>query len=262
MGLIGVLSLANLAAQVPNNVGGVPASSIGGVSSQVSSSQQALQAILQQRRALLGQELALRNQGADEETIQSWRQQHASELTSLDQQLQAWSASQPRLMMRPIRSAPIPADATPEMKEFLTNSATLANSRAQLHNQAVASGGDVDEETISQQWREQNSALLQRQQQLAQIVAQQQAQQPMSVPAAPQIPAGASPQLTAFLTARNALMQQQAQLHNQYLTADPATRQAAMQQWRQQNSAQFEHLQQLAQALTQAQSPAQTNSSN
>jgi hypothetical protein len=56
--------------------------------------------------------------------------------------------------------------------------------------------------------------------------------------------------LQAFLVARNALASARAQLWNQYLTADPSVRQAAIQQWQQQNAAQIQQLSQLAQALS------------
>jgi hypothetical protein len=206
-------------------------------------SQASLQAILQQRQALFQQQQTLRAQGAGTQALQTWRQQHAAQFTSLNQQLQAWSASQPQRAMPVIQEISVPENATPEMVQFLTNQAQLANSRAQLHNQALTAG---------------NAALLQRQQQLAQVIAQQQAQTPMKVPpATPIIPANASPQLKAFLTARYQLMREEIQTRNQYATADPATRQAAMQQWRQQNAAQFQQLQQQAQALAQTQSTTQ-----
>jgi hypothetical protein len=56
--------------------------------------------------------------------------------------------------------------------------------------------------------------------------------------------------LQAYLVARNALASARAQLWNQYLTADPAVRRVAMQQWQQQNAAQIQQLSQLAQALS------------
>ena len=73
---------------------------------------------------------------------------------------------------------------------------------------------------------------------------------PRPVPGLAAIPPNATPQLQAYLTARNALVEARAQLWNQYLTADPATRQAAMQQWRQQNAARLEQLGELAQDLS------------
>ena len=226
--------------------------------STTAASQASLQAILQQRQALFQQQQTLRAQGAGTQALQTWRQQHEAQLNSLNQQLQTWSASQPQRAMPIIQEISVPENATPEMVEFLTNRAQLANSRAQLHNQALTAGNAVANQTTNQQWRQQNAALLQRQQQLAQVIAQQQAQTPMKLPpATPNIPANASPQLKAFLTARNQLMREEIQMRNQYATADPATRQAAMRQWRQQNAAQFQQLQQQARALAQTQSTTQ-----
>jgi hypothetical protein len=45
-------------------------------------------------------------------------------------------------------------------------------------------------------------------------------------------------------------MRAQIQLQNQYVTATPAVRDAALQQWQQQNDALFQQLQQLAQNLS------------
>ena len=73
---------------------------------------------------------------------------------------------------------------------------------------------------------------------------------PRPVPGLAAIPPDATPQMQAYLTARNALAGDQAQIWNQYLTADPATRQAARQQWQQQNASRLEQLSQLAQDLS------------
>lgn len=156
--------------------------------------------------------------------------------------------------------AVIPPNASPELKEFLENRATLANSMAQLRNQmSQTQAGGTSMQEAMQQFRQQNKALLDRQTQLAQQLAQQSAQQPMKEPPPLHLPPNASPQLQAFLTARDQVMRDQIAMMNQYRTADPATRQAAMQQWRQQNAAKLQQLQQLAQNLSQANSNKTTN---
>jgi hypothetical protein len=221
----------------------------------------ALQGILQQRLALIQQEQALRSQGANPQALAAWHQQHAADFAAVNQKLQAWSASQPAHAMPMIREVTVPDDATPEMQEFLTNRAQLMNSLAQLHNQALKSGtfqGNpaAGSSSIISQWHQQNAALLQRQQQLSQTLSTQSAWRKRPVPSPTPVPSNASPQLKAFLTARNELMRGEIQTRNQYATADAATRQTALQQWRQQNAAKFQKLQQLAQTLTQTQTAA------
>jgi hypothetical protein len=66
----------------------------------------------------------------------------------------------------------------------------------------------------------------------------------------PNIPPNASPQLQDYLTARGQIMRDQIAFMNQHRTDDPAARQAAMQQWREQNTPRFQQVQQLAQATT------------
>jgi hypothetical protein len=109
--------------------------------------------------------------------------------------------------------------------------------------------GRQEEQTFIQQ----HASDLQLQAQRSQTLATEAASsRPLLVPGPPVIPPNATPQLKAFLTARNALAADRAQLWNQYLTADPAVRQAAMEGWEQQNAARIQQLQQLAQAMVNA----------
>jgi len=140
----------------------------------------------------------------------------------------------------------IPPNATPELKEFLENRATLTQKMGALR-QANPTGG----QNVMQQFREQNKDLLARQQQLAQILSQQQARNPLPEPPPLQIPPNATPQMRDYLTARDQLMRDQVAFMNQHRTDEPAARQAAMQQWRQQNATRFQQLQQQAQGLAQ-----------
>jgi len=142
--------------------------------------------------------------------------------------------------------ANLPANATPEMKEFLENRTTLMQKMAELRQ-----ANPSDAQGVMQQFREQNKTLLDRQQQLAQIISQQQAKNPLPEPPPLQIPPNASPQMKAYLTARDQLMRDQIAFMNQHRTDDPAARQAAMQQWRQQNAVRFQQLQQQSQTLAQ-----------
>jgi len=143
----------------------------------------------------------------------------------------------------------LPANATPEMKEFMENRAALMQKMAALR-QANPNGGPE----VMQQFREQNKDLLAKQQQLAQAIGQEQAKNPLPEPPPLQIPPNASPQMQTYLKARDQLMRDQVAFMNQHRTDEPAARQAAMQQWRQQNAARFQQIQQQAQGLASTQS--------
>jgi hypothetical protein len=136
----------------------------------------------------------------------------------------------------------IPEGASKEMADFLTTQADLSNRAAQLHNQQTPNADAV--------FQQQNAAALQAQQQRAQVMAAQSASVTLPMPPPLQIPPNATPQMAAFLTARDQLMRDQIQLQNQYATATPSAKQAAMQQWQQANAARTQQLQQLAQTLS------------
>jgi len=140
---------------------------------------------------------------------------------------------------------PIPPDATPEMKEFLENQTALADKMAKLR------GNNPNTPLTPKQFalfREENSELLDRQNELAKIIAQQQKANTVSVPEQA-TPPGASPQMQAYLKARESLMRDEITFMNQHNTDSLADRQAAMLKWRKQNAARFQQLEQMAQAL-------------
>jgi hypothetical protein len=142
----------------------------------------------------------------------------------------------------------VPANASPEMKEFLENRAKLSGLFNQVRSQGT--NGAPNLQALAQ-FQEQNKALLDRQRELSQTISEQQAKNPLPTPAPLQIPPGCSPQLADYLTARDQLMRDQIAFMNQHRTDDPPTRQTAMQQWRQQNATRFQQVQQQAQALAQ-----------
>lgn len=154
----------------------------------------------------------------------------------------------PRFMQPP--GANLPANATPEMKEFMENRTTLMEKMAELRQQNPSANGAPDPKILAQ-FREQNKALFDRQQQLAQVIGRQQAKNPLPEPPPLQIPPDATPEMKTYLTARDQLMRDQVAFMNQHRTDEPPARQAAMQQWRQQNAARFQQLQQEAQAMAQ-----------
>lgn len=215
----------------------------------------------QQNQQALAQSLnALFAQNPTPQQLQSWQQQNATALAN-QQQLAQTLAAESAVQPLPVVAQPnIPANASPTLAAFLTTQATLANARAQLHNQLVnALPAEVTEEQVSamqqqemQLFQQQHATDLQAQQQRAQTLADESASQPLPVPPPLVIPPGSTPQMTAFLTARDQLMRAQITFSNQYVTATPAVRQAAMAQWQQQNAASFQQLQALAQNLSQA----------
>jgi hypothetical protein len=77
----------------------------------------------------------------------------------------------------------------------------------------------------------------------------------LEVPPLIVIPPNTSPLMASFLTLRNQLRRAQTQLWNQYVNADPAVREAVMEQWWRQNATQLAQMQQqgqdLANSLTQ-----------
>ena len=133
--------------------------------------------------------------------------------------------------------------------------ADLFNRFVELHNQAVASGASAaTDDSVEADFQAQNAAAIKAQAKRASLLAAQAASQPLPTPPTLVIPAGASPQMQAFLILRDQMMRGYVALWNQYLNADPSVRDQAMEQWRQQNAASFQALQQMAQQLAQSNS--------
>ena len=162
-------------------------------------------------------------------------------LKKTPEQAIALAKSGPRQMVPP---ANIPPNASPEMKEFLENQTVLAQKMDQLRGPGA--NGVISPQSFAQ-FHEQNADLLKRQNQLAQIIGQQ--QQAKSTLPPLQIPPKATPQLQAYLKARDQLMRDQIAFMNKHSTDNLAAKEAAMQQWRQQNASRFQQLQQLTQGL-------------
>ena len=210
---------------------------------------------LQQQQLLAQYFQALVQQGATSQQIQAWR---AANATIFQQQqaraiaLAVYSAAQP---LTYISEVTIPMDATQVMDDFLMARADLYNRYVELHNHAVANaqaaGTALAESDIQAAYQSQNAGELQAQAQRAQAIAAQPATQPLPVPPPLVVPSGTSPLLAAFLVLRDQLARQHIVLWNQYLGQPVATRDGAIDQWRQQNQASFQQLQQLAQQLAQ-----------
>jgi hypothetical protein len=228
------------------------------IPTQTSGSSSTLQTYQQKLGSLLQERGELISQGATQQQLQTWREQNGPQFAALQQFVQSL-AQESALQPLPLRLvANIPPNASGTFADFLIAQATLANSRAQIHNQLLQSlPQNPTREQINtmmqeewQQFQQQHGADFQLQMQRVQALAAQSASQPLRVPGSAVIPPNASPQLQAFLRARNTLLTARAQLWNQYLTADSAARQVAMQQWREQNAGRLEQLRELAQELS------------
>jgi hypothetical protein len=220
------------------------------------------EAYQQEEQTLIGEYQALVSQGATQQQLQAWHQQNAPQFQAQHQRVQALSAAF-ALQLEPVASgtnipANTPANASPTLQAFLATRASLVQAHALLHNQLVQAmppGATLDQiDAMRSQERQlffqKHAADLQLQQQRAQTLAAESAAQPLPVLGTTFIPPNATPQLKAFIPARDALMKSWMQVFNQYRTADPAVRSAAIQQWRQQNAASIQQLRQLAQNLS------------
>ncbi len=140
----------------------------------------------------------------------------------------------------------IPSDASPELKEFLQNRALFSKQmdqrrEARAHERTASQDNSVLEPVDAALWK--------RQRELAQALSHQQGQSPLMTSTA-RIPSDASPELKVYLTSRNDLMREEKAFMDLHESNDPAIQLAAMEQWRQQNVARYQQLQQLAQNLS------------
>jgi hypothetical protein len=209
----------------------------------------------------LGQEQrALVASGATAQQIQAWRQQNTARFEAQAQRLQTLALASYSTLRVTNRQPNIPANASQTLKNYLTTRMALANARALIHNrmvqQAAVSGSSLSSSQASQM-REQENKLFQ-QQNAAQLILQGQRMQTLvtesaavarPVPNVVVIPPNTSPQLAAYMTTRNQLRRERAEISNQYATATPSVRAAALQAWSKQNAGQIQQLQQQAQSL-------------
>ncbi len=209
---------------------------------------------MQQRRTLVAQ-------GATPQQLQAWHVQNAAQFAAQDQRAQTMAAASALQLRRTNHKPNIPANASPALKDLLNTRAALANSRAQIHNQLVqqsSSGTNLTfaqlgtmEQNETQLFQQQNASLITLQAQQVQALTPTSVAPTRAARASAAVPVNATPQMAAFLTTRKQLRQSLIQLRNQYASASPEVRNAALQQWRQQNASQFTQLQQQAQALSQ-----------
>jgi hypothetical protein len=227
------------------------------ISPEISGSSASLQTFGMENRALAREHETLLSQGATAQQIATWREQTAPEFESLQETAQQMSLKSELQPERTVRRVNVPRNASSTLSDFLTTRAELENARVQLRNQMLETlpSNPTEEqiEAVMQQVRQvsqqQHSADWQLQAQRADALGAEPESRPLRLPEPPVMPPNAAPQLQAFIKARNALLKGRAQLWNQYLTADPVTRRAAMQQWRHQNASGLNQLSQLAAAL-------------
>jgi hypothetical protein len=190
--------------------------------------------------------------------MQAWQQQNAAALTAQQERAQ-YLASVSALEPQPVPGAAnIPAGASQNLTDFLTTQAALAQARAQIHNQLLdALPENVSDAQLSQMqqseeqlFQQQHATDLQLQQQRAQVIANESASQPLPVPPPLVIPAGTSSRMATFLTLRDQIMRAHVALWNQLTTVTPVVRDAALQQWAQQNAGLIQQMQQAAQNVS------------
>jgi len=202
----------------------------------------ALQTFRQEQSAIVQEVRALLVQGATPEQMKAWRAQNADRLAAQQQRAQDLAAASAAKPLSIVSEIAVPDNASPELTSFLATQADLYNRFAQLHNQQTPRPASV--------FMQQNAAELQAYAQQAQTVAAQAASSPIPDPGPPVIPSDATPQMQAYLTQRRQLLREEIALRNQYLSAEPAVRNAAIAQWRQQNASRFQQMQEQAQNLT------------
>jgi hypothetical protein len=230
----------------------------GDVSPQASGSSTTLQTFEKEQFALAQEHQALISQGATQQQLEAWRQQNAARFQAQQQLAQALALASALQPMRVNQQTSIPANASGALKDFLTARASLANASAQIYNQLLQDmPANPTQEQVgamrqqaNQAFQEQYAGALQLQAQQAQTITAQSEARPMPVLDSAFMPPNATPQLRAFLAARNALASSAAQVWNQYLGANAAARQAAMLQWSQQNAAGLRQLPASAENLT------------
>jgi hypothetical protein len=150
----------------------------------------------------------------------------------------------------PIMELSIPPGASPTMVAFMTERNQLMNSEMLLQRE-LANVSLEERDRAMQNWREENAAALTKQQELAQQLGEESAAQPRPpFPQEPNIPPGASPELSEFMTQRHALMMEQSDLEESLRSSGPLDREAAVEAWRADNVDRFAALEQATAQLT------------
>jgi hypothetical protein len=205
---------------------------------------------MQERRSLLAG-------GATAQQMQVWYQQNLARFQAQQQSAVAFAGPQALKSSSQAITLRIPADASPALTNYLNSQATLAAASALATGttRAVVSGSLISQTLNQAALQETSTRMLQAQR--AQAISNGLDQRLKTVPAVIVIPAGTSAPMAAFLTARNQMRRSLIQLENQYASATPAVRQAALEAWYKQNAPQLAQLKQQTQNLFQAPAAAQ-----
>lgn len=216
-------------------------------------------AFLTEQMALAQEEQSLAAGAATPEQLHAWREANAARFATQArraQQIALQAALDPAPLMTPTAAA-VPTGSSPALAAALTTRTKLTNGRAGIHNQLVQTmPADATASQINQMQAREEQLVEQRfgadetlQVQQTQTVADDSAAQLQPLPPPRQIPPGATAPLAAFIALRDQLMREEVQLRNQYAAADPAARESAVQQWREQNASRFAQLHAQAAAL-------------
>lgn len=211
------------------------------------------EAIRQQQAELSSQLSSLMTKGEMGDKLAAWQQESAAKFSIQVQRAEALSSAHTPLMPL-ITEVNVPEGASPDLTSLMLLKADLGNRAMQLHAQLQASAALGDGSSLQNEgtfFKKQNAAELEQMQEISKGMAEQVPSGRAPEPGPVVVPDNATPQLKAFLIFKNQLMREQAQLYNQFLTAEPLDRDAIMRQWTQQNSARFSQLQEMAKSLAQ-----------
>jgi len=200
-----------------------------------------------QDRATLAAKMATVNI-SDPQALAQFQQQNA-DLLKRQAQLAQVIAQQQTVVLPMPPPLQIQANASTQLQAYLTARDSLMRDEIAFTNQHLNDDA-VTKAAALQQWRTQNATRIQNIQQLGQTLSDQQAKTLSPIPPPLQLPPNASPQLQAYLTARDQLARDEIAFTNQHLSDAPAVKEAAIQQWKTQNATRIQNLQQLAQAVS------------
>jgi hypothetical protein len=216
-------------------------------------SQQTTLQTFRQEQLALGQEMqALVAQGATPAQLAAWQRQNAARFqaqTARAQQLSAAAQAQPQAQPLPLLSSiNIPANASPALENVLIAEAQVYNEMAQARNQQSQSGTAPQGPTNLFQQR--NDLASQNERQLAASLKTEFEHTSVPIPPPLNLPSNTPPKVKNLMVLRDALMREEIQLWNQNINSNPATRDAALHQWLQQNATRLQQAQKLAIDLT------------
>jgi hypothetical protein len=213
-----------------------------------------LEDFLNARTRLLGEMEAVRRNpvnrtaASKHQALDEWRQRNAARFETLIEQAVRVAKSRPSAEIPMVREVTIPANASPELEEFLVEKARMYNERTRLENRLGRSSPEAAQAV--REWETGNRERFAAQNERARAVAAQTSDKSIPIPLAPAIPRAASPELRAFITERHTLLRERAEALEQVKRLDPAARQQALAAWEQQNSTRFQELSQKARAIS------------